>query len=145
MDLPVMTVRLGLLFSFHLFPFPPFLYYCTMDTLPSLLVMVLSWTYSLIPRLGQDALWTVCYTQALGVVVVRSLSVELLGRIETRNGRPSCHVTQGQNHGVRRGCRGSGSQAIGLRTRGFHKEGESVVRGFRRNSLVLVQKIKPKA
>ena len=26
-----------------------------------------------------------------------------------------------------------------------HKEGKSVVRGFRRNSLVLVQKIKPKA
>ena len=30
-----------------------------MDTLPSLLVTVLSWTYSLIPRLGQDALRTV--------------------------------------------------------------------------------------
>ena len=27
----------------------------------------------------------------------------------------------------------------------IHKEGESVMRGFRRNSLVLVQKIKPKA
>ena len=28
---------------------------------------------------------------------------------------------------------------------GFTREGESVVRGFRRNSLVLVQKIKPRA
>ena len=57
----VMTVCLGLLFSFHLFPFFPLshLDYCTMDTLPSLLVTVLSWTYSLIPRLGQDALRTV--------------------------------------------------------------------------------------
>ena len=27
----------------------------------------------------------------------------------------------------------------------IHKEGESVARGFRHNSLVLVQKIKPKA
>ena len=34
-------------------------YYCTTDTLPSLLVTVLSWTYSLIPRLGQDASRTV--------------------------------------------------------------------------------------
>jgi hypothetical protein len=33
--------------------------YCTMDTLPSLLVIVLSWTYLPIPRLGQDALRTV--------------------------------------------------------------------------------------
>ena len=49
-----------------------------------------------------------CYAQALGVVIVGSLSVELSGRIKTRDGRPSCRATQGQNHGVRRGCRGSG-------------------------------------
>ena len=47
-----------------------------------------------------------CYAQALGVVVVESLSVELSGKMKARNGRPSCRATQGQNHGVRRGCRG---------------------------------------
>ena len=54
----VMTVHLGLLFSFHLFPFSPLLYYTT-DTFLSLLVIALSWTYLLTPRLGQDALRTV--------------------------------------------------------------------------------------
>ena len=44
---------------FHLLSPPPFPSYCTMDTLPSLLVIALSWTYLLIPRLGQDALRTV--------------------------------------------------------------------------------------
>jgi hypothetical protein len=39
---------------------PLFPSYCTMDTLPSLLVIALSWTYLLIPRLGQHALRTVC-------------------------------------------------------------------------------------
>ena len=47
-----------------------------------------------------------CYAQALGVVDVGSLSVELSGGIRVRNGRPSCRALQGQNHGVRRGCRG---------------------------------------
>ena len=52
-----MTMRLGHYFSFiYLSPSP---IYCTMDTLPSLLVTVLSWTYLLIPRRGQDALRTV--------------------------------------------------------------------------------------
>ena len=49
-----------------------------------------------------------CYAQALGVVVKGSLSVELLGRTKTHSGRPSCRATQGQNHGIRRGCGGSG-------------------------------------
>ena len=38
-----------------------------------------------------------------------------------------------------------GSQAISLRIRGFTGKGRLVARGFRCNSLVLVQKIKPKA
>ena len=38
-----------------------------------------------------------------------------------------------------------GSQAIGLRIRGFTGKRRSVMRGFRCNSLVLVQKIKPRA
>ena len=50
----------------------------------------------------------VCYAQALGVVDVGSLSVELSGRIRVCNSRPSCRASQGQNHGVRRGYRGSG-------------------------------------
>ena len=49
-----------------------------------------------------------CYAQALGVVDVGSLSVELSGRIRVRSGRPSCRASQGQNHDVRRGYRGSG-------------------------------------
>ena len=48
-----------------------------------------------------------CYAQALGVVDIRSLSVEPSGRIRVHNGRPSCCALQGQNHGVRRGRRGS--------------------------------------
>ena len=47
-----------------------------------------------------------CYAQALGVVDVGSLSVELSWRIWVRSGRPSCRALQGQNHGVRRGYRG---------------------------------------
>ena len=49
-----------------------------------------------------------CYAQALGVVNVGSLLVEVSGRIRIRSGRPSCRASQGQNHGVRRGYRGSG-------------------------------------
>ena len=49
-----------------------------------------------------------CYAQALGVVDVGSLSVELSKRIKVRSGRPSCRASQGQNHGVWRGYRGSG-------------------------------------
>ena len=48
-----------------------------------------------------------CYTQALGVVDVGSLLIELSGRIRVHSGCPSCHASQGQNHGVRHGCRGS--------------------------------------
>ena len=44
---------------FSSIPLPSFPPYCTRNTLPSLLVTVLSWTYSPIPRLGQDALRTV--------------------------------------------------------------------------------------
>ena len=54
-DESVMTMHLGLLFSFHLSS--P---YCTTDPpFPLLLVIALSWTYLLTPRLGQDALRTV--------------------------------------------------------------------------------------
>ena len=49
-----------------------------------------------------------CYAQALGVVDIGSLSVELSWRIRVRSGRPSCRASQGQNHGVRRGYRDSG-------------------------------------
>ena len=49
-----------------------------------------------------------CYAQALGVVDVGSLSIELSRRIMVRSGRPSCRASQGQNHGVRRGYRSSG-------------------------------------
>ena len=49
-----------------------------------------------------------CYAQALGVVNVGSLLVELSGRIWIRNSRPSCRASQGQNHGVRHGYRGFG-------------------------------------
>ena len=49
-----------------------------------------------------------CYAQALGVVDVGSLSVELSWRVRVRNGRPSCRASQGQNLGVWRGCKGSG-------------------------------------
>jgi hypothetical protein len=49
-----------------------------------------------------------CYAQALGVVDVGSLSVELSGNIRVRSGRPSCRAFQGQNHGVKRGYRDSG-------------------------------------
>ena len=53
-----MTVRLGLLFSFIYFLSPPslLLYY---GPLPLPLDTVLSWIYSLIPRLEQDASRTV--------------------------------------------------------------------------------------
>ena len=49
-----------------------------------------------------------CYAQALGVVGVGSLLVELSGKVRVRSGRPSCRASQGQNHGVWRGCKGSG-------------------------------------
>ena len=55
-----------------------------------------------------EAVRTWCYAQALGVVDVGSLLVELSWRIRVHSGRPSCRASQGQNHGVRRGCRGSG-------------------------------------
>ena len=45
-----------ILFLSPTFPLPS---YYTMDTLPPLLVIALSWTYLLISRLGQDALRTV--------------------------------------------------------------------------------------
>ena len=49
-----------------------------------------------------------CYAQALGVVDVGSLLVEVSKNIRVRSGRPSRRASQGQNHGVRRGCRDSG-------------------------------------
>ena len=49
-----------------------------------------------------------CYAQALGVVEVGSLSVEISRRIWVRSSRPSCRASQGQNRGVRRGYRVSG-------------------------------------
>ena len=49
-----------------------------------------------------------CYTQALGVVDVGSLSVELSMEVEVRSDRPSYRASRGQNHGVRRGYKGSG-------------------------------------
>ena len=48
-----------------------------------------------------------CYAQALGVVDIGSLLVELSERVRVRSGRPSCCASQGQNHGVRRGYKGS--------------------------------------
>ena len=48
-----------------------------------------------------------CYAQALGIVVVGSLLVELSEKMKIRSGRPSRHAAQGQNHGVRRGYEGS--------------------------------------
>ena len=58
-----MTVRLGHYFLSSILSFPPI--YCTMDTLPSLLVTALSWTYLLTPRWGQDALQTVRFAPYL--------------------------------------------------------------------------------
>ena len=49
-----------------------------------------------------------CYAQALGVVDVGSLLVELSGRIWVRSSRPSCRASPGQNHGVWHGCKDSG-------------------------------------
>ena len=49
-----------------------------------------------------------CYAQALGVVDVGSLSVELSWGIKVRSGRPSCRASSWQNHGVERGYRSSG-------------------------------------
>ena len=86
-----------------------------------------------------------CYTQALGVVIVRSLLVELLGRIKTHSGHPSCCATLGQNLGVRQGLEVQGKLGNRPEDLGVHRERKSVVRGFRCNSLVLVQKIKPRA
>ena len=54
----VITVRLGPFFSFT-YSLPPPLHYHTTDTPLSFLVIALSWTYLLTPRLGQDALRTV--------------------------------------------------------------------------------------
>jgi hypothetical protein len=59
---------------------PPFSSYYTTDTLPLLLVIALSWICPLIPRLGQDALRTVCLpplsitclTLALTVLLMRA-------------------------------------------------------------------------
>ena len=59
-------------------------------------------------RIPSAPLHAYCYAQALGVVGVGSLLVELSWRIKVRNGRPSCRAFQGQNHGVRRGYRSSG-------------------------------------
>ena len=66
---------------------------------------------------------TWCYAQALGVVDVGSLSVELSWRIKVRSGRPSYRASQGQNHGVRRGCRDSGKSGNRPEDRGFTSEG----------------------
>ena len=48
---------------------------------------------------GETSLRRGCYAQALGVVDVGSLSVELSWKVRVRSSRAS----QGQNHGVRRG------------------------------------------
>ena len=60
-----------------------------------------------------------CYAQALGIVVVGSLLVELLGRIKSRSGRPSCHATLGQNLGVWQGSRVQGKLGNQPEDRGF--------------------------
>ena len=62
-----------------------------------------------------------CYAQALGVVDVGSLSVELSGKVRVRSGRPSCRASQGQNHGVWRGCKGSGKSGNQPEDRRIHK------------------------
>ena len=62
-----------------------------------------------------------CYAQALGVVDVRSLSVELSRRIRVRSGRPSCCALQGQNHGIRRDCRVQGKSGNRPEDQGVHR------------------------
>ena len=42
---------------------------------------------------GDSGVGGICYAQALGVVVDRSLLVELSGRMKTRSGRPSCRAS----------------------------------------------------
>ena len=64
-----------------------------------------------------------CYAQALGVVGIGSLSVELSWRIRVRSGRPSYRASQGQNHGVRRGYRVSGESGNRPEDRGFTSRG----------------------
>ena len=56
----VMTVCLELSFFFYPLSIPLLLLYYTTDTFLLLLVIALSWTYLLTPRLGQDALQTAC-------------------------------------------------------------------------------------
>ena len=86
-----------------------------------------------------------CYAQALGVVVVGSLLVELSGRIKTCSGYPFCYATLGQNLGIRQGLGVQGESGNWPEDQGIHRERGSVMRGFRCNSLILVQKIKPRA
>ena len=63
----------------------------------------------------------VCYAQALGIVGVGSLSVELSVRTRVRSGCPSCHATLGQNHGARRGYRDSGKSGNRPEDQRVHK------------------------
>ena len=62
-----------------------------------------------------------CYAQALGVVDVGSLLVELSVEVRVRSGRPSCRASQGQNHGVWRGCKDSGKSGNRPEDQGVHK------------------------
>ena len=70
--------------------------------------------------------------------MVRSLLVELLGRIKTCSSRPSYHATLGQNLGIRQGLEVQGNSGNWPEDLEIHRERESIIRGFRYNSLVLI-------
>ena len=86
-----------------------------------------------------------CYAQALGIVIGGSLLVELSGGWGHATVVPPVVPHKGRTT-----ASGVVVEALGkLGNRpedwGFTRKGKSVVRGFRHNSLILVQKIKPKA
>ena len=101
--------------------------------------MAISWCRRVQGRLD------LMFAQALGIVIVGSLSVELSGKIKTHSGRPSCCATLGQNLGIWQGLEVWGKSGNQPEDQGIHRERGSVMRNFRCNSLVLVQKIKPGA
>ena len=109
---PVMTVHFGLLFFSLPIYSPSLLLYYEHSPCASCngLELDLSFDIKTGTRCLVDCAPTppICYAQALGVVIVGSLSVELSGRVRVCSGRPSCHATQGQNHGIRHGYRSSG-------------------------------------
>ena len=55
----------------------------------------------------------VCYTQALGVVIVRSLLVELSGRIKTCSGHPPVMPHKGRTLALGKVVGGSQGKGVG--------------------------------